>query len=98
MKETITKVNPILTIVEVTATLQMKYFMNGKWKVKKSFHGRSARQVSKNQKLEEVLQKHKAKMKKEAEKAALEKCFRERLGFTEFNDIVCDELNRPITV
>ena len=72
--------------------------MNGKWNVRKCFLGTSARRVTKNQKSEEVLQKHKAKMKKEAEKAALEKCFRERLGFTEFKDIVCDELNRPITV
>ena len=76
----------------------MKYFVNGRWYVEKCFCGTSARRVTKNQKSEEVLQKHKAKMKKEAEKAALEECFRERLGFTEFNDIVCDELNRPIKV
>ena len=72
--------------------------MNGKWKVKKDFHGTSARRVNKYQLSGEVLRKHKAKMKKEAEKAALEECFRECLGFTEFNDIDCDELNRPITV
>ena len=76
----------------------MKYFMNGKWNVKKFFVGSSARRVTKNQKLEEVLQKQKANMKKEAEKEALEKCFRKLLGFTEFKDIYCDELNRPITV
>ena len=84
--------------VEVTAFLQMNYFMNGKWNVKMGFCGKSARRVNKNQTSGEVLQKHKAKMKKEAEKAALEKCFRECLGFTQFNDIVCDELNRPIKV
>jgi len=84
--------------VEITSCLQMKYFMDGEWNVKKCFYGKSARRVTKNQKSEDLLQKHKAKMKKEAEKAALEKCFRECLGFTEFKDIVCDELNRPITV
>ena len=72
--------------------------MDGEWNVKKCFYGKSARRVTKNQKSEDLLQKHKAKMKKEAEKAALEECFRECLGFTEFKDIVCDELNRPITV
>ena len=87
--------------VEVTAFLEMKYFMNGKWNVKKEFHGTSARRLTQNQKAAEMKKEAaemKAEMKKEAEKAALEKCFRERLGFTEFNDIVCDELNRPIKV
>lgn len=93
MMETITK-----SVLEVTAILQMKFFMNGEWKVKKCYRGRSTRRVTRKQKSEEVLQKHREKMTKEAKKAALEECFRERLGFTEFKDIVCDELNRPIKV
>ena len=93
MKELVTK-----SRVEVTATLQCKYNKNGDWKVKKSYHGKSTRRVTKEQKPEEVLQKHKEEMTKEAERAALRKCFRERLGFTEFNDIVVDELNRPMNV
>ena len=68
-----------------------------KWKVN-CYHGKSTRQVTKKQKSEDVLQKHKAEMTKEAEKAALEEYFRERLGLTEFKDIVCDELGRPIKV
>ena len=93
MKESVTKSG-----VEVTATLQMKYFMNGKWNVKRYYRGKSTRRVSKKQKSEEVLQKHKDEMTKEAKKAALKACFGERLGFTEFKDVVSDELNRPIKV
>ena len=92
MMETITK-----SVLEVTAILQMKFFMNGEWKVKKCYRGRSTRPVTKIQKSVEV-RKHREKMTKEAKKAALEECFRERLGFSEFKDIVCDELNRPIKV
>ena len=91
MKELVTK-----SKVEVTATLQCKYYKNGDWKVKKSFHGKSTRRVTKKQKPEEILQKHKEEMTKEAETAALQKCFRERLGFTDFKDIVIDELSRPV--
>ena len=79
--------------------MQCKYkaVINEKWKVKKSYHGKSTRRVTKKQKPEEVLQQNREEMTKEAERAALQKCFRERLGFTEFpNDIVIDELNRPI--
>ena len=89
-------INLSKSVVEVTVSLHLKYFMNGKWNVKKCFLGTSARRATKYLKSEEVLQKCKAKMKKEAERAALEECFRDCLGFTEFNDIVCDELNRPI--
>ena len=88
--------SPIIHIsksrVDVMVTLQCKYYKNDEWKVKKCYHGKSSRRVSKNQNPDEVLQQN----KKEAERAALEKCFRERLGFTEFNDFVVDELHRPI--
>ena len=91
MKELVNK-----SRVEITATLQCKYHKNDEWKVKKCFHGKSTRRVTRKQKPEEVLQQNREEMTKEAERAALEKCFRERFGFTEFNDIVIDELNRPI--
>ena len=84
--------------VELTAILRCKYCKNDEWKVKKSYHGKSTRRVTRKQKPEEVLQKHKGEMTKEAKRDALEKCFRERFGFTEFNEIVIDELNRPIKV
>ena len=93
MKESVTK-----SKVEVTATIQTKIKTDGIWKVTKCYHGKSTRRVTKKQKSEDVMQKHEAAMTKEAEKAALEECFRERFGITEFKDIICDELNRPIKV
>ena len=85
--------------VEVMATLQCKYYRNDEWKIRKCYHGKSSRRVNRKQNPDEVLRqisKNKEESTKEAETAALEKCFRERLGFTEFNDFVVDELHRPI--
>ena len=84
--------------VALTATLQCEYYKDDEWKVKKRYHGKSTRRVTRKQKPEEVLQQNREEMEQEAERAALEKCFRERFGFTEFNDIVIDELNRPINI
>ena len=84
--------------VELTATLRCKYCKNDEWKVKKSYHGKSTRRVTRKQKPEEVLKQNRDEMTKEAERDALQKCFRERFGFTEINDIVIDELKRPINV
>ena len=84
--------------VEITATLQCKYKVNGKWKVEKCYHGKSSRRVTKKQKPEDVLRQNKEEMTKVAERAALQKCFREGLGSTNFKDIVIDELNRPMNV
>ena len=93
MNELVTK-----SRVELTATLRCEYYKDDEWKVKKRYHGKSTRRVTRKQKPEEVLQQNREEMKKEAERAALEKCFRERFGFTEFNDIVIDELCRPINI
>ena len=95
MKELLTEYR-----VELTATLQCEYYNDDddEWKVKKRYHGKSTRRLTRKQKPEEVLQQNREEMTKEAEKAAFEKCFRERFGFTEFNDIVIDELNRPINI
>ena len=38
----------------------------------------------------------KEEMKKEAKKAALMECYKEYFGFTEFNDILVDEIGRPL--
>ena len=84
--------------VELTATLRCEYFKNDEWKVKKCYHGKSTRRVTKKQKPEEVLDQNRDEMTKEAVRDALQKCFREGLGFTNFDDIVIDELNRPIKV
>ena len=90
-KELVTK-----SKVEVMATLQCKYYRNDEWKIRKCYHGKSSRRVTRKQNPDEVLRQNKEEITKEAERAALEKCFRELLGFTEFNDFVVDELQRPI--
>ena len=84
--------------VELTATLRCKYLKNDEWKVEKCYHGKSSRRVTKKQKPEDVLRQNKEEMTKVAERAALQQCFREGLGFTKFKDIVIDELNRPMNV
>ena len=91
MKESVT-----VSAVEIIAVLQLKNKMNGEWKVRKCYEGKSSRRVTRKQKSEEILQKNKEEMTKEAKRAALEKFFRDRYGFTEFNDMVVDELGRPM--
>ena len=91
MKESVT-----VSAVEITAVLQRKHKMNGEWNVKKCYEGKSSRRVTRKQKSEEILQQHKNEMKKEAKRAALEKFFSDRYGFTEFNDMIVDELGRPM--
>ena len=94
LKEVVNK-----STVELTATLLCGYYENdGGWKVKKCYHGKSTRRVTSKQKPEKVLDKKRVEMEKEAERDALEKCFRERFGFTNFDDLVIDDLNRPIKV
>ena len=80
----------------MTAVLQLKQKTNGEWKVRKCYEGKSSRRVTRKQKSEEILQENKEEMTKEAKKAALEKFFRDRYGLTEFNDLVVDELGRPM--
>ena len=85
-----------ISAIEITANLKCSYYAKGEWKVKKCYHGRSTRRVTRKQKPEEELAKQREEMTREAKRAALEECFRDRLGFTEFKDIVSDELQRPI--
>ena len=84
--------------VELTANLRCEYFKNDEWKVKKCYHGKSTRRVTGKQKPEEVLKQNRDEMTKEAVRDAVQKCFREGLGFTNLDDLVIDELNRPIKV
>ena len=91
MKESVT-----VSAVEVIAVLHPKRKTNGEWKVIKCYEGKSSRRVTKNQKSEEILQENKEEMTKEAKRAALEKLFRDRFGLTEFNDMLVDELGRPM--
>ena len=71
--------------------------MNGEWNGK-CYNGKSTRRVTKEEKSEEILQKQREEMKKEAKNAAWKEYFRECLGFTEFKDVVSDEIYRPIKV
>ena len=100
-----------ISIIEITAVLELKSLVyavdsdtedseddNETWTIEKSYYGKSTRRVSAKQNAKEELANQREEMTKEAKKAALMECFRERLGFTEFKDIVCDELNRPMTV
>ena len=91
MKESVTR-----SAVEITAVLQCKNYINGVWKVIKCYEGKSTRRVTRKQKSEEILQKNKEEMTKEAKRAALEEGFRDRYGLTEFNDMIVDELGRPM--
>ena len=58
----------------------------------KSYVGKSTRPLKKK-----FPKKEKEEMKNEAKKAALIECFKDRFGFTEFNDITIDVFHRPIT-
>ena len=83
--------------IEITVTLVLKYYNQvNEWKVISSYQGKSTRRVTRKQKSEDELTQEKVEMKEEAKKAALMECFRERFGFTEFNDMVFDELHRPM--
>ena len=109
IKETITNpdhnygLRPSATIstIEIEATLELKYVsfpsnirtcMTYKW------NGKSIYKVPTNKNPEEELTKQREKMTEEAKKAAFVECFKERLGFTKFNDMVFDELHRPLNV
>ena len=80
--------------MEITATLELKrheYDFEKEemaWRIVKCYHGKSTRPVTR---------KHtqKIEMEEEAKKGALMECFKD-LGFTEFNDLVFDELHRPL--
>ena len=78
----------------VDATLRIlehNYYDESKRTVK-SYHGNSTRPLKKRRSKNE-----KEEMTNEAKKAALMECFKDRFGFTEFNDISIDELHRPLT-
>ena len=80
-------------IDEVNVTLRIrKVDEQRNWHTLASWHGKSTRPLKK-----ERPNKEKEEMTKEAKKAALIECFKERFGFTEFNDFFIDELHRPIT-
>ena len=93
-----------ISIIEIEVTLELKsisytdHYNDGDWTIEKCFHGKSTHKVPTNKNPEEELTKRREKITKEAQKAALIECFKECLGFTKFNDMVFDELHRPMNV
>lgn len=78
--------------IEITVTLEVK----GYNRILKCYHGKSTRPVTRKQNVPNYLAYQKIEMENEAKNAALMECFRDHLGFTEFNDLAFDELHRPL--
>ena len=104
--------SPVVTLtkseMEITVTLELKSYdgwrnqfhsrkrgeRRATWTSVKSYHGKSTRRVTGKSENELVCEK--IEMEEEAKKVALNECFRDDLRFTEFNDLVCDGLYRPL--
>ena len=81
-----------IVVVNVSLQIRGHNYDDGSRRTIKSYHGNSTRPLKKRRPKNE-----KEEMTNEAKKAALMECFKDRFGFTEFNDISIDELHRPIT-
>ena len=88
---------------EITAILELKRReydykkLNFVWRIVKCYHGKTTRPLTRQQtQSADELIGQKIEMEEEAKKAALMECFRDHFGFTEFNDLVYDELHRPL--
>ena len=86
-------ISATISEVKITVTLEVKCKLNDYH----YYYGKSTRPVTRKQKSEDELIHQRMEMEKEAKKAALMECFKKHLGFTEFNDLVYDELHRPLT-
>ena len=92
------------TEIGITVTLELKsydYRYNyeeggSKWRVVKSYHGKSTRPVKRYHKYPNCLSFEKDEMEKEAKNVALRECFKDHLGISEFKDLAFDELHRPL--
>ena len=89
--------------MEITANLEHKRheydFEKHKFvcRIVKCYHGKTTRPLTRQQtQSADELIGQKIEMEEEAKKAALMECFRDHFGFTEFNDLVYDELHRPL--
>jgi len=87
--------------MEITSTLELKRhefdYERGEMasKIIKCYHGKSTHPVTRRLTPDELI-RQKIEMEAEAKKDALMKCYRERFGITECNDLVFDELHRPL--
>ena len=84
------------TTKEVNATMKInKYDRDSrKWITFKTYHGKSTRPLKKARQPKN----EKEIMEKEAKKAALMECFKERFRFNTFDDLYVDELGRVIDI
>ena len=86
------------TTKEVNAAMQVqkyvKEFDSSNWITFKTYHGKSTRPLKKTRQPKN----EKEIMEKEAKKAALIECSKERFGFDKFDDWCLDELGRPIEI
>ena len=69
-------------------------FDSNKYITLKNYHGKSTRPLKNTRQPKN----EKEIMEKEAKKAALMECFKERFGFNKFDDWCVDELGRPIEI
>ena len=85
------------TTTEVAATMLLIYTKRRErgWHCFKRFHGISIRPLKKTQSKKDS-KNEKEEMEKEAKKAALMECYKDYFGFTEFNNILVDEIGRPL--
>ena len=80
-------------VLDASLRINIYSYGDGSSKTLKSYNGKSTRPLKKTR----SAKNQKEEMTNEAKKAALMECFKDRFGFTEFNDIFVDELHRPIT-
>ena len=84
------------TTIEFTATLLLTCSDDdGEIQTYKTYYGKSTRPIKSSKTRRPKNEKE--EMTKEARKAALIECFKDRFGFTEFSDITVDDFHRPIT-
>ena len=85
------------TTTVVNAAMQVKMIRKNdslNWMPFKTYHGKSTRPLKKTRQPKN----EKEIMEKEAKKAAMIECFKERFGFDKFDDWCLDELGRPIEI
>ena len=84
------------TTIDVNASMQIeKYDYDSKIRTTlKAYHGKSTRSLKRTRQPKN----EKEIMEKEAKKAALVECYKERFGFNKFDDWCVDELSRPIDI
>ena len=87
------------TTIEIHASLRLISYDNNDpdnqtFRIYKIYYGKSTKEIESRR--VRLSKNEKEEMTKEARKAALIECFKDRFGFTEFSDITVDFFNRPL--